>query len=361
MHVRRIALLSSLLILLPLLLSPFSVYAQDNVHVVQPGENLFRIALSYGLSTEALAQANGITNPAQIYAGQSLVIPGASTTATDIPVEVDSPVVVNSLVAGTPTIHTIARGENLAGIAQQYGITVDQLLQINNITNPNLIYAGQQLTVFTAPDAAAPQAEASAPAPQPEASPPAESTTTHIVQPGEHLSQIGRQYGVNWVAIAQANGISNADTIFAGQTLTIPAPGTIPDLGIIEAPPVASPTIFSGREIVVDLSDQRTYAFENGALVRNVLVSTGLPGTPTVQGDFRIYTKLASQTMTGPGYYLPGVPYVMYFYQGYSFHGTYWHNNFGFPMSHGCVNMPTPEAEWLYSFADVGTPVHVQW
>jgi LysM repeat protein len=348
-------------------LSPFTVYAQETVHVIQPVENLFRIALRYGLSTEALAQANGITNPAQIYAGQSLVIPGSSAATADNPittdgsVAVDSPVAVNSLAAAAPTTHTIARGENLAGIARQYGITVDQLLQINNITNPNLIYAGQQLAVFTAPDSAAPQAAASDPATQPEAPPPAPSGTTHVVQPGEHLAQIARQYGVNWVAIAQANGISNADTIYAGQTLTIPALGSIPDLGIIAAPPVAAPTIFSGRQIVVDLSDQRTYAFENGVLVRNVLVSTGLPGTPTVQGDYRIYTKLASQTMTGPGYYLPGVPYVMYFYRGYSFHGTYWHNNFGFPMSHGCVNMPTPEAEWLYSFADIGTPVRVQW
>lgn len=47
--------------------------------------------------------------------------------------------------------------------------------------------------------------------------------------------------------------------------------------------------------------------------------------------------------MTGPGYDLPNVPYTMYFYQGYGLHGTYWHNNFGTPMSHGCVNMPTPE------------------
>ena len=45
--------------------------------------------------------------------------------------------------------------------------------------------------------------------------------------------------------------------------------------------------------------------------------------------------------MSGPGYYLPGVPYVMYFYQGYGLHGTYWHDNFGQPMSHGCVNLPT--------------------
>jgi LysM repeat protein len=364
MHLRRTALLSSLLLLILLVFSSLRVFAQDVTHVIQPGENLFRIALRYGISTEALAQANGITNTAQIYAGQTLVIPGASPAAPEQnPVVEQAPVATDSLVAGTPTTHTIARGESLAGIARQYGITVDQLLQINSITNPNLIYAGQQLTVFTLPDEAAPQADpnAAAPAPQPETPAPAAASTTHVVQPGEHLSQIGRQYGVSWVAIAQANGIGNADTIYSGQTLIIPAPGTVPDLGIIEAPTAPTPIVYFGREIVVDLSDQRTYAYENGSLVRNVLVSTGLPGTPTVLGDYTIYTKLDSQTMSGPGYYLPGVPYVMYFYQGYSFHGTYWHNNFGFPMSHGCVNMPTPEAEWLYNFASVGTPVHVQW
>jgi|FLYN01.1.fsa_nt_gi LysM repeat protein len=355
MHHRRFALLTFLLLVL--VFSPLSVLAQETIHVVQPGENLFRIALRYGLSTEAVARANGITNPAQIYAGQSLIIPGPD------PIVDTSSVVANSLVAATPTTHTIARGENLASIARQYGITIEQLIQINNITNPNLIYAGQQLTVFTAPDSVAPQADpnASAPASQPETSPLVSSGTTHVVQPGEHLAQIARQYGVSWVAIAQANGISNADTIYAGQQLAIPAPGSIPDLGIIEAPPAPAPTIYSGKQIVVDLSDQRTYAYENGVLVRNVLVSTGLPATPTVQGDFTIYSKLGAQTMSGPGYYLPDVPFVMYFFRGYSFHGTYWHNNFGFPMSHGCVNMPTPEAEWLFNFAEIGTPVHVQY
>jgi lipoprotein-anchoring transpeptidase ErfK/SrfK len=94
--------------------------------------------------------------------------------------------------------------------------------------------------------------------------------------------------------------------------------------------------------------------------LRTVIVSTGLWGTPTVQGDYRIYWKLTSQTMSGPGYYLPGVPWVMYFYQGYAIHGTYWHNNFGQPMSHGCVNLPTDQAEWFFRWAEVGTPVHVQ-
>ena len=63
--------------------------------------------------------------------------------------------------------------------------------------------------------------------------------------------------------------------------------------------------------------------------------------------------------MSGPGYYLPDVPYVMYFYDGYGLHGTYWHSNFGTPMSHGCVNLSIPDAEWLYNWADVGTLVNI--
>ena len=64
--------------------------------------------------------------------------------------------------------------------------------------------------------------------------------------------------------------------------------------------------------------------------------------------------------MTGPGYNLPNVEWVQYFFQGYAIHGTYWHNNFGSPMSHGCVNLTNAEAEWFWSFATIGTPVHVQ-
>jgi lipoprotein-anchoring transpeptidase ErfK/SrfK len=56
-------------------------------------------------------------------------------------------------------------------------------------------------------------------------------------------------------------------------------------------------------------------------------------------------------------YYLPNVPHVMYFYGGYGLHGTYWHNNFGTPMSHGCVNLSQTDAEWLYNWASVGTKV----
>jgi len=110
----------------------------------------------------------------------------------------------------------------------------------------------------------------------------------------------------------------------------------------------------------VDLSDQELTAYEGETPILRTKVSTGRPRTPTVIGTFRIYLKLRAQTMTGPGYRLPNVPYVMYFYKGYALHGTYWHNNFGRPMSHGCVNLPTPIAEQLYQWADIGTPVVVQ-
>ncbi len=113
--------------------------------------------------------------------------------------------------------------------------------------------------------------------------------------------------------------------------------------------------------IDVDLTHQRLVAYEGSTPVHSVSVSTGLPGTPTVTGQYHIYVKYLKQLMYGPGYYLPDVPYVMYFYEGYGIHGTYWHHNFGHPMSHGCVNAPTPDAQWLYEWAPVGTLVNVHY
>ena len=101
------------------------------------------------------------------------------------------------------------------------------------------------------------------------------------------------------------------------------------------------------------------YAYDGETLVNSFLVSTGTYLHPTVTGQFHIYVKYRYTLMTGPGYYLPDVPYTMYFYEGYGIHGTYWHNNFGHPMSHGCVNMRTSEAGWLYEWASVGTLVNV--
>lgn len=130
--------------------------------------------------------------------------------------------------------------------------------------------------------------------------------------------------------------------------------------------PVAAQDIYPAkgngvRWIDVNLSEQRVYAYEGDIVVNSFIVSTGTAQTPTVTGKFKIWIKLKSTTMSGPGYYLTNVPYVMYFYKGYGLHGTYWHNNFGTPMSHGCVNLSIPDAQWLYNWAFEGTEVNVHY
>jgi hypothetical protein len=104
--------------------------------------------------------------------------------------------------------------------------------------------------------------------------------------------------------------------------------------------------------IEVDLSEQRLTAYEGTKVVLKAKVSTGRSRTPTVTGKFRIQRKFESQLMTGPGYYLPAVPYVMYFHANYALHGAYWHNNWGTPMSHGCVNLRREDAKWLYDWTE---------
>lgn len=116
------------------------------------------------------------------------------------------------------------------------------------------------------------------------------------------------------------------------------------------------------KHIYIDLTNQRLYAFEGTNKVMDFPVSTGkFYLTPT--GDFRIWIWLRYTRMSGgsgAGYYnLPNVPYTMYFYnnsipkyRGYGIHGAYWHNNFGHPMSHGCVNMRIEDVEKLYYWSN---------
>lgn len=115
------------------------------------------------------------------------------------------------------------------------------------------------------------------------------------------------------------------------------------------------------RWIDIDLTNQTLSAYEGTDLVNTFVISSGRAATPTVVGTFKIWVKVRIQAMSGPGYYIKDVPWVMYFYQSYGIHGTWWHNNFGTPMSAGCVNMTIPDAEWMYGWASVGTTVKVHY
>ena len=123
----------------------------------------------------------------------------------------------------------------------------------------------------------------------------------------------------------------------------------------------ASLTNRNGKWIEVVLSQQRIYAWVSGSLFLTSLVSTGTASHPTLRGNFHVYVKYVATRMRGPGYNLPNVPCTMYFFRGYGLHGTYWHHNFGHPMSHGCVNLPTPVAAQLFAWTPVGTLVNVHY
>ena len=112
----------------------------------------------------------------------------------------------------------------------------------------------------------------------------------------------------------------------------------------------------SGKWIDIDLSEQVLRAFEDGELVLETAVSTGTKRTPTVKGEYRILSKYRAFDMVGADYYLPGVPYTMFFHGDYAIHGANWHNKFGQPMSHGCVNMRPEDAKRLFNWADPKLP-----
>jgi hypothetical protein len=141
----------------------------------------------------------------------------------------------------------------------------------------------------------------------------------------------------------------------------VPAPPPPP--APVITPPAGAPS-HNARWIEVNLTNQTLRAWEYDRLVYSTVVATGRPAVPTLTGTFQIYVKLRYDHMSGwtpdgGSYSLPNVPHVMYYDRGYGLHGTYWHSNYGTPMSAGCVNLTPGDAEWLYNWAQVGTTVWI--
>jgi hypothetical protein len=125
---------------------------------------------------------------------------------------------------------------------------------------------------------------------------------------------------------------------------------------------------FPGRWVNVNLTQQIVTAYDGGKPVMVTLASTGKKKHETNVGIQKIYWRLPKQTMEGGNlasgdyYKLKDVPFPQYFNPtGEALHGTFWHDNFGRPMSHGCVNMSTPIAGWFYGWANIGTVVYVHY
>jgi lipoprotein-anchoring transpeptidase ErfK/SrfK len=124
----------------------------------------------------------------------------------------------------------------------------------------------------------------------------------------------------------------------------------------------------SSKRIVIDINNEILSAYDGDTLFMQQAISTGLELTPTALGTFSVIRKMPDSYMQGPiaglsdqVYDLPGVPWDLYFTRsGAAIHGAYWHNHFGEPWSHGCVNLPPDQAKILYAWADLGTTVIVK-
>jgi len=289
-----------------------------------------------------LAAANGIDNNDHVWVGQQLTIPGGSSSG-------DSWRRASSSAAGGGAAVTVGRGDSLSLIAAMHGMTVQELMDLNGLTNPNHVWVGQQLQVYGNASATS-----SATATSSAASSVGGNTIYHVVQPGESLSGIAANHGVTMRSIMDTNGLWDPNNVRVGQRLAVVG-GQQPVANQYYAPSTGR------KRIVVDLSDQTLTAWYGDTIQLYTNISTGTAATPTITGYYKIDRKYTQQHMTGPGYDIPDVPWVMYFWEGYAFHGAYWHNNFGSPMSHGCIHLRPGEDSWLYSWAEPGTDVYVNW
>lgn len=172
-------------------------------------------------------------------------------------------------------------------------------------------------------------------------------------------SQAATSAGVNTAAIPQD---SDVPTYSAGLWYD---PNAAP--ADVVAPPPGAPS-GQAKWVEVDLTHQYLRAWEYNTKVFGQYISSGVAPNYTPTGTFQIYVHLRYDDMKNgkagdADYYdLKDVPWVMYFYQGgYALHGTYWHHNFGTPMSHGCVNMTIDGAAWVYAWAPNGTTVWIHY
>ena len=352
------------------------------VHVVQPGENLFRIAIYYGTTVDAIQAANGM-DTVYVYVGQRLTIPGAADVTPP-----ESPLTPPDPESGEPTpvptpgspaldarAYVVQPGDSLAGIAARLDVNIWDLMMTNGLVMGNLLYAGQELIVPRGGDSAD-QSEAPIPesdgdldptvTPTPavpdeeatEATPePVSDAETYTVQRGDTLTRIAARFGTSVASIAALNGIANPSSIYVGQTLRLK--GTAP----------AAPT-GGGQLIVIDLSEQHLYAYQGGQLIYSFVASSGRAPTYTRTGEFRVQSKIPRAYGSTWNIWMPY--WLGIYWAGSMENGIHalpetpggqvlWAGYLGTPISFGCIVLGTQQARMLYEWARIGTPVSIRY
>ena len=329
----RRLIMTTLVVAALVVLVPATAFAQNGgqLHTVQPGENLFRIALRYNVSVQAVASINGITNPALVYVGQTLIIPAYGNITPAPP------------ATGTPIPPT-----------------PPPTLEASTPVPPPPTAPVSETATLVAPTST-PALPTSTPVPQP---------ATHTVAASENLYRIALRYGLTTEQLAAANGMVNPNSIYVGQVLRIPAPGQVISPIPAPQPPAPKPAPSSGaKKIVVSISKQHLWAYSGDQVVYSFIASTGLATSPTAPGTYRVLDKIPNAYASTWNLQMPywlGIYYVGRIENGIhalpilSSGQTLWSGLLGRPASFGCVILDTASARSLYNWADLGTPVIIQ-
>jgi LysM repeat protein len=327
------------------------------------------IAMRYGMRPADLARLNGLANASVVLPGQNLWVPlagaidarsgepaappvGAGAPAT--PDDTSRPDVTARTASAGETAYTIVPGDTLYGLADRFDVAVDDLKKWNGLPADGWLRAGDTLRVIGAP-AVPPAAPAESAAP-PVARAPA-TRDGYVVAPGDTLSSIAERHGTTADLLRSENGLYD-DVIQLGQRLTVPRPG----LG--EAA-LAAP---GAKRIEVVVGEQRMYVWQGDTLIWSWLVSTGITTHPTQRGTFAVQSKVPNAWSSAWQLWMPH--WLGIYWAGGSENGIHalpivngqrlWAGNLGAPISYGCVVLGVSEANLLYNWAEIGTPVEIR-
>lgn len=188
----------------------------NGYYTVQSGDTLSGIALKFSTTSSKLAQLNSISNPNLIYVGQKLLVSQNSTANSNSSSQSNSSSSSTTADSATAASYTVKSGDTLSSIATQHNTTVNQIVSLNSLSNPNLIYVGQVLKLKNS---------------QTTNSSSSTSTTTttagtYTVKAGDTLSGIASRFSTSSSTLASLNSISNPNLIYVGQVLKISAAST---------------------------------------------------------------------------------------------------------------------------------------
>ncbi|MCL4545484.1 MAG: LysM peptidoglycan-binding domain-containing protein [Chloroflexi bacterium] len=214
-----------------------------STYTVRPGDTLSAIALQLGISLSSLIQTNHLENANSIVAGQVLIIPSMQpASVTTVPSgSLPRP---GTTAPQTSSSYTVRPGDTLSRIASRLGVSQESLLLLNHLPNPNVLIAGDVLTLPSPGQSQAgtgPAATASAPAPE------SASGQAYVIRPGDTLSALALRFRVSLGQLLQANSIALTTPIIAGQALQIPL---TQDVASAASTPLFAPRVTAGSYIV---------------------------------------------------------------------------------------------------------------